>query len=189
MKLSKDELNAKHVMLDLETMGSGADAAIIAIGAVLFFFAEKKVIDRFYQLIDLRSAVEMDGVIDPSTVMWWLEQSESARLEVAKGDNLHINAALQEFANWFYGIDVERVGDIRVWGNGSDFDNVILSSALKRSGYRQPWSFYRNRCYRTMKGLFAAVKIDQFRIGTHHNAVNDAESQALHLIHLLTHQD
>ena len=66
-----------------------------------------------------------------------------------------------------------------VWGNGATFDNVILSNAYKAAGMEQPWKFWDDRCYRTVKGLLPDIKIE--RLGTHHNAVYDAMSQARHL--------
>jgi exodeoxyribonuclease VIII len=47
----------------------------------------------------------------------------------------------------------------------------------------QPWRHWNDRCYRTVKSLYPDVKLE--RVGTHHNAVDDAESQARHLIAML----
>lgn len=55
------------VMLDLETMGNGPRAAIVAIGAVEFDPKTRTVGDRFYQTVDLATAVKMGGEIDAST--------------------------------------------------------------------------------------------------------------------------
>jgi len=46
-----------EVMLDLETMGQGPDAAIVAIGAVAFDPVTHWLGDPFYRLVDLESAV------------------------------------------------------------------------------------------------------------------------------------
>ena len=80
---------------------------------------------------------------------------------------------------------IEPVEPIRLLSrNGAAFDNVILASAYRRNGTRQPWQFLNDRCYRTMKAQYPAVKMQ--RNGTHHNAVDDAESQARHLIAMMT---
>jgi exodeoxyribonuclease VIII len=42
------------------------------------------------------------------------------------------------------------------------------------------WEFWKDRCYRTIKNCYPDVPFD--RRGTHHNALDDARSQALHLI-------
>ena len=73
--------------------------------------------------------------------------------------------------------------DLRVWSNGAGFDNVVLSSAFRRIGMEQPWPFRNDRCYRTMKAQHPEVKMQ--RVGTHHNAVDDAESQARHLMAMM----
>lgn len=43
----------KDVMLDLETMGKGANAAIIAIGAVAFDLADGDLSTTFYRIMEL----------------------------------------------------------------------------------------------------------------------------------------
>jgi len=170
----------KNVMIDLETMGKNADAAIIAIGAVEFDIQSAAVGERFYTIVDLESSVNMGGVIDPSTVLWWMQQSDAARAEFTRGGE-HITVALYQFSKWM--MDRAEKSDVKVWGNGADFDNVILSSAFMRNKTTRPWEFWNNRCYRTVKAMYPQVKI--LINGTHHNAVDDAENQAWHLINML----
>lgn len=167
-----------NIMLDLETMGNGANAAIIAIGAVAF---DKSGIhqDKFYRQVSLESSVAIGMECDPSTIMWWMQQSDEARGAFAGNEKaLHINQALIDFSNWFASVD-----GVEVWGNGASFDNVILYSAYKKAGLTQPWKFWNDRCYRTIKAMKPSVKAD--RIGTYHNAVDDAETQAVHLMKIL----
>ena len=74
-----------EVMLDLETMGNGPDAAIVAIGAVAFDIETATISPRgFYVRVDLESAIGSGGVMDPSTVIWWLQQSDEAREEITR---------------------------------------------------------------------------------------------------------
>jgi len=162
-----------HVMIDLETMGTRPDAPIIAIGAVMFDGNE--ITDKFYVNIDLASAVD-DGhaVVDPKTVLWWMDQSGEARSSLRE-DKKEMLTALYEFRDWLKPIKPEGV-----WGNGASFDNVILSETYKRMGLEPPWPFWTDRCYRTMKNMFPMLELE--RVGTHHNALDDAESQARHLI-------
>lgn len=170
----------QDVMVDLETMGNGPQAAIIAIGAVEFDTSTGEIGERFYTVVDLASAVEAGGVMDASTVLWWMQQGDAARAAFARGGE-HIAVALQKFAAWME--NRWKKADVRVWGNGAAFDNVILGSAYRRNGTPQPWEFWNDRCYRTMKAQNPTVKMQ--RNGTHHNAVDDAEAQARHLIDML----
>lgn len=167
----------QDVMIDLETMGKGPNAAIVAIGAVEFDIQTQQIGYRFYMVVDLESSVESGGEMDASTVMWWLKQSDEARARLSvPGEPIVV--ALRQFASWMK--DRANLDDVRVWGNGATFDNVILASAYRRSKIPQPWQFFNDRCYRTVKADHPEVKIK--RIGTHHNALDDAESQARHLI-------
>lgn len=164
-----------RVMLDLETMGNGVNAAIIAIGAARFDAGE--ITDEFYTVIDLASAVEAGLEIDASTVMWWMKQSNDARKQFDR-DGLPLVDALKQFAAWI-GEDAE------VWGNGAAFDNAILSNAYRKCGMEQPWKFWNDRCYRTVKNMHPDVKME--RQGVYHRAVDDAKSQADHLMRIISH--
>lgn len=82
--LNEQELQANHVMLDLETLGTEHDAMIISIGAVAFRFDDVPILaDRFfYTAVDIERS---SGSISPSTVNWWLKQSDEARAPWTKG--------------------------------------------------------------------------------------------------------
>jgi exodeoxyribonuclease VIII len=164
----------KNVMVDLETLGAGNNAVIIAIGAVEFC-KDAGIGRTFYELIDPQSCVEQGLKMDVDTVMWWMRQSDSARAAFDRPSR-HLNAVLLDFATWF-------PEGAALWGNGATFDNVILSSAYKSAQINRPWGRWDDRCYRTLKNLRPNIKLA--RSGTHHNALDDARTQALHAIDLL----
>lgn len=174
------------IMLDLETMGNGSNAAIIAIGAVKFDTVSRTVIDNpahngtFYRVVCLESSAKSGGKMDSSTVLWWLEQSPEARAAIGIKKAPKIEEVLNDFAAW-----INNTSCTGVWGNGSDFDNVILGNAYSRSGIKQPWTHSKNRCYRTMKNIPKARTIKLQRKGTHHHALDDAISQAQHLCDIM----
>jgi len=169
----------QHCMIDLETMGNGPNSAIAAIGAVMFD-PVSGLGDRFYALVDLETSVSDGGVMDASTVLWWLRQSDAARGALVAGDGMSILTALTRFGYWLRSVD-DR--DLKVWGNGADFDNVILAGAFRRSGFKLPWDFRNNRCFRTLRALSPDVPWE--RTGTAHNALDDAVSQAQHAVKLM----
>lgn len=170
----------KNLMLDTETMGTGPRAALAAIGAVFFDPDTEQVGDRFYIDVDLASSVQLGLTMDPGTVKWWLRQSDEARQAFTR-PGLAITDALTLFAHWIS--QHQKPADVLVWGNGADFDNVIVAQAYQLAGIALPWAYFNNRCYRTLKSLRPDVELQ--RVGTHHNAVDDAESQARHAIALL----
>lgn len=170
----------EHCMLDLETMGNTPQAPIIAIGAVMFDLEKRVLGEEFYVVVDLESSVKGGGVMDPSTVLWWMKQSDEARMAFDR-KGVAIEVALTEFYVWLAGQSpLERV---KMWGNGAAFDNVILAGAYHRAELVVPWKFWNDRCYRTMKALYPQVEL--VRSGTAHNAVDDAVSQAQHLLDIM----
>jgi len=183
-----------NVMLDLETMGNTKQAAIIAIGAVRF--DENGLGDSFYRKVSLQSSVDAGMKMDASTVLWWLGQEDAARLPMAHEydaingrESVALPDALSHFASWLHRSEGGPLPEPVVWGNGSDFDNAILSEAYMLCGNEAPWAFWNNRCYRTMKSLFPSVKKpDPDSVeGVKHNALYDAKFQAMHLIDILKH--
>lgn len=165
-----------HIMVDLETMGKRPHAAIVSIGAVKF--DNRGIEDDFYASIDLQSAVDGGASMDPETVLWWLQQGEDARSSLIQ-ETQNLKTVLFLFRDWIK-FNTRDIGG--VWGNGASFDNVILSETYARLGLETPWPFWLDRCYRTIKRLAPEIKIE--RTGTHHNALDDARSQAEHLIRI-----
>lgn len=167
------------IMLDLETMGTGDNAAIVSIGAVKFSVVNQEIVDRFYMTVDLGSSIKYGGQVTGDTIMWWIQQSEEARAELLDNcyDILH---ALREFTRWIQ-VDKEPPD---VWGNSATFDDVILANAFKNAGMVVPWPFWASRCYKTIRDRIGhGVRFE--RIGLQHKAVDDAESQAVHLMKIL----
>jgi hypothetical protein len=170
----------KGVMLDLETMGTKPGSAIVAIGAVLFDIEKRTIEKDFYASVSLESCMEAGLQCDPGTILWWMRQGDDARKAIAEVAGFPLRHALLEFATLF-----APKSELTVWGNGADFDNVLLTVAYEKAGLSLPWKQFNNRCYRTIKNLPQHKSNKIVRVGTHHNALDDARSQALHLITLL----
>jgi len=164
-----------NIMLDLETMGTGYNSAIIAIGAVKFDI-NNGITDKFYKVVDLNSCIKKGFDIDADNVYWWLRQSDQAKGELSK-NLIHIKDALIQFKGWI------GKGNLQIWGNGSDFDNVILTNAFRKYGVTSPWPHYSNRCYRTIRYSYPSLEIPN--VGISHKAIDDAEYQANYLIILV----
>jgi exodeoxyribonuclease VIII len=160
-------------MVDLETLGNGSNAVIIALGAVEF--GNGQLGREFYMNIDPQSCVDAGLKMDVSTVMWWMQQSDQARAAFKK-PGAPLELVLCEFSSWFPSGSV-------LWGNGATFDNVILDNAYKALNGKRPWHYTKDRCYRTLKNL--RPDVTQERVGTHHNALDDAKFQALHAIKIM----
>jgi exodeoxyribonuclease VIII len=164
----------RELMIDLETLGTGNNAAVAAIGAV--FFDKDGLHRSFYRAIDLNDAGKY-GTIDGGTVKWWLQQEHDARAELYLA-TAPLVVVLQDFADF---INNEAAG---VWGFGATFDNVILRSAYTATKVACPWHFRIDRCFRTLAAMNPNVLWEP-RVGVHHNALDDAVTQAKTAIKML----
>ena len=165
-----------NVMVDLETLGTGPNAAIVSIGACVFHpdrTGKDRVGDTFYAVVDEGTG----GDIDRATVAWWMQQSSEARSVFNHPDPRSLRDALYGLQVFLRGVTDGGVTSPLIWGNGANFDNVILRSAYKRANIEAPWMFWNDRCFRTLKSLPVPIpKIE--RQGVHHNALDDAVYQA-----------
>lgn len=171
-----------NVMLDLETMSTKPNAAIIAIGAVVMDFEENCLGAAFYRIVSLSSSMEAGLVVDPETITWWMNQPDSAR-RLMRGCDLHnLAPALLDFTIFLK--QAHAANEVHLWGNGAAFDNVVLRSAYEATKCVLPWDYKGDRCYRTMRKEYPEVPYPDLT-GLNlipHNALDDAKAQAYHLL-------
>ncbi|HAH1301264.1 TPA: exonuclease, partial [Escherichia coli] len=165
-----------HLMIDIETMGKNPDAPINSIGGKFFDPATGEMGPEFSKTIDLDTA---GGVIDRDVIKWWLKQSREAQSAILT-DEIPLDDALLQLREF---IDENSCGFyVRVWGNGANFDNVILRRSYERQGIPCPWRYCNDRDVRTIVELGNSIGFDvRMTIpfeGVPHNALDDARHQA-----------
>lgn len=170
-----------HLMIDLETMGKKPSAPIVAIGAVLFSPRNGELGESFYTAVDLQSAMAAKAVPDADTIIWWMKQSSEARAAICVDGVPSLQSALYDL-NKFIRSNVANPRNLRVWGNGAVFDNVILRESYQRECVPLPWEWFNDRDVRTIVELGREVGFDPKRDmpfdGERHNALADAIHQA-----------
>lgn len=159
----------KHCMIDLETLSTAKDAAVIAIGAVCF--DSSGLGSRFEILIDSLHAV---GDRSESTLTWWRSQSPAVRKRMFSGVETPRTAAYG-FGAWFASEAPQSV-----WANDPSFDVSVLNALLSR--FAVPLIDYRSeRSLRTWQWLAKQKGIDfqpAYTDVTVHDALADAIAQA-----------
>lgn len=145
----------RHVMIDLETLGTTPDSVILTLGAIKFdpwddsstlTNAENIKMDCFYQRIDPSSFPE-SSTIDEGTLKWWASQNEDVRQEAFAEDNRHpIRTTLTDFYKWLGTFDC-------VWSNGATFDIVMLEWSYRAHEKAVPWKYWQARDTRTVFGF------------------------------------
>lgn len=159
----------KHVMIDLETMGKQADAAVVSIGAVVFDPRYGVVTEQtFYIELDY---LDQNRCIDPETQSWWANQP--ANIKTALSGLEDLSETLELLKNWL-------PNDAKVWGNGSIFDIGILENAYIQHNIEIPWEFWNIRDCRTILDLYESSRggFNKKSGGDKHNALHDAIYQA-----------
>ncbi|HGF4484465.1 TPA: 3'-5' exoribonuclease [Escherichia coli] len=175
-KLTSTSRAGIHLMIDLETMGKNPDAPIISIGAIFFDPQTGDMGPEFSKTIDLDTA---GGVIDRDVIKWWLKQSREAQSAIMT-DEIPLDDALLQLREFI----AENSGEffVQVWGNGANFDNVILRRSYERQGIPCPWRYCNDRDVRTIVELGKAIDFDARTAipfeGERHNALDDARYQA-----------
>jgi len=191
MSIQDYKKNRPHIMVDLETMSSDSNAAIVSIGAVRFNFEDVETqphldyqggFDHFQASVDLQSCMDLGLKVSGDTIYWWLSQSEEARSAILKNPVMRLQAVLEQFSNW-----VGNRYDIQgVWCHAT-FDAPILDSAYKSIGRKIPWPYTKiydlrtiNFLYPPKEGLYSETWAALEKEGhVKHNSLSDAIAQAI----------
>lgn len=162
----------KHIMIDLETLGTGADSVFIAIGAIYFDPKTGELGKEFYENIDWQSSIDEGRTIDADTIKWWFQQNYDARMAIIE-DGESLAKVLNIFTKFCGKYPI-------VWGNGSSFDISILEHVYRQLKIPCPWPSWNVRDVRTIKDL-GKDRVDKsifVNKGIAHNALDDAKHQA-----------
>ena len=162
------------IMIDLETLATSPDAAILTIGAVKFDPFGDDVndpsCDKFYVKVDLDSCDRIGLVTNDATIEWWSQQSKEAQEEAFSPDNrIDIVDAMNQLYKFCWGAK-------RVWSHGAAFDVVICEHIFGKIQKAVPWSFCEVRCTRTLFDI--GINPNRPPVLKHH-ALEDAWNQAV----------
>jgi hypothetical protein len=184
----------RDVMVDTETYGTAPGSIILSIGAIGFDPETGELGSRFYKVFSMEDSKRIGMTEDPETVAWWGRQSVEARkvISEARASNNTVEAVLTRFREWF---QKNYSGNGRIWGCGANFDEPLITAAYAKVNAKldeskriiPPYRFWNSRCYRTLKEEWPMVKLGE-RTGTYHNALGDAETQAVHALQIMAHK-
>ena len=154
------------IMIDIEGLGTGPDAAILTIAAQSFDPFGTGYYDRqYYARITLES--QENRAIQQDTIDWWATQPAESRDEAFAEDNrIPLDQALDELGKLIW-------KSKRVWAQGPTYDINILEHAYKSYGKSLPWQFYNVRDARTIYSLWPELP----KPPTSHHALEDCRRQ------------
>ena len=162
------------IMIDLETLATSTDAAILTIGAVKFdpFGLEMKepAMESFYVKVDIDSCHDLGLTTSDDTIEWWSRQSQEAQDAAFDPEGrIPITDAFHQLYKFCWGAK-------RVWSNGASFDVVICETVFRKINKAIPWKFWEIRDVRTAFDLGIDPKRPPI---TAHHALEDAWNQAV----------
>lgn len=173
----------QEVSIDLESLSLRDEACILSIGAVKFDVHTGTLGDTFSRVIDIEQPG--GGVIDASTVAWWMRQKPEVQALIFGKDveKVPLMQALVELSEWLgftEDLPEGQYPENRLWQCG-DRDRIWLESAYKGTGLALPWRYYHWKDQRTVTSLFPYGYFAKNWAA--HGALPDAMGQACHLIH------
>ena len=159
------------IMLDLESLGTRPDCAILTLGAVKF---NPYVLDDFgeslYLRIDVDEQLALGREVQEDTLQWWMKQAEDVREEaLGEGDRVSLESMYKQLNRFVVGVT-------NIWCQGPAFDIVILENIYRQCGWPTPWQFWQIRDSRTLFGVHGDPR-EKGKVGLH-NALEDCVSQA-----------
>lgn len=157
-----------RMMIDIETLSTRPDAAVLSIGYCIFNNNSVSVPQEF--LMDVDEQIRLGRHVDFSTICWWMGQGDEAKdLVFSKNDHRMDIVGAQRAFKWV----IEEWNIKEVWSHGF-MDLAVLSHMFDDD---TPWSFRDQRDTRTLSSLYPGVDRPQPEIP--HSAGSDAFAQAL----------
>ena len=177
----------KHIMVDIETLSTAVNAAVLSIGAVEFDPMSGKIEREFYHELDLSE--QTNRHIDASTVQWWVKQclvnvdniSFLAKNNREKDGVEFVLCKLGAFINGDTAYAIVRAGGyekIALWACDPDFDVAILADLYKEHNLPTPWKYSEPKSVRTVRMLTQIAGMDIPVQEAKHNALEDCIRQA-----------
>lgn len=177
----------KHIMVDIETLSTAVNAAVLSIGAVEFDPMTGKIEREFYYELDLSE--QTNRHVDINTMQWWIKQCmvNTDNIEFLLKNNRKKDAVayvLHELGAFVNGgaeyamTRVEGYEKIALWACDPDFDIAILADLYKEHNLPVPWKFSEPKSVRTVRMLTQLAGMEVPHQEADHNALNDCIRQA-----------
>lgn len=165
-----------HLMLDLETLSTRANAVILECGYAVFETNGEGA--QQSGRWNLRLEEQIDSVfmlrdISTGTLQWWLNQSKEAQDGAFRGmPKFTIQEFLAAFRHEIPWHNIQAV-----WCKGLDFDLPMLEDLHKQYGENVPWHYRMPRDMRTLTWLAGISSADHVKPTLAHSAESDCIAQ------------
>lgn len=143
-------LTGRHIMIDLETLGTSTSSIAMQVAACEFNPETGEVGGYFNRYVDIATSLRAGRTLDPDTILYWMGVEDAARHRMItglRGTGLPLVQVLFELGD-FMQISNGRQGLGRrmakpdgVWSHGLTFDVPIIQEACGAVGMKEPFDF------------------------------------------------
>lgn len=157
------------ISIDLETVSTRPDAAIVSVGAVCFDRRTGELGPEFHLVCDWKA--DAKGHVHQGTLEWWRNQDPNEVVFSNSIERYPLAKVLRELVVF---AEVHS-SPLTFWWQRGNMDQVWLDHAFERCFMDTPWRFAQWMDQRTLcRELSAEVPFQ----GNKHDALDDAKHQA-----------
>lgn len=174
-----------NIMIDLETLSTNTNAAIISIAAVEFNKKNGEIGDTFKTYVNADDWCKNGRHVDGETVLWWMEKDKELVGQYGRKEAPTLHEALKRLRKFYEEHSADGENAAVVWGNGSTMDITILQSAYEHFGEKTPWAYWAVNDVRTIVSLNPSIKQGMAFNGSKHDPQDDCLYQIAYLVETL----
>lgn len=175
-KKKSEYSDSNHVMIDMETLSTEDNAAIVEIALTQFNPSTGETFKQLNIQFDVDEVLKSGYDVSKSTLIdFWMNQPHEVRQRVlVDGMRLPLETGwklVHDFLSSIY--------DVRVWGKGPTFDISKMRYSMKRELYGKslPWKYWNERCVRTIIAIDKDLAKSIEFTGSKHVAIDDTLHQ------------
>ena len=193
----KTKTEVKHFMVDIETLSTKPDAAILSLAVTPFDIRTGKIGSHYYEKIELADCLKLGLRVSANTFYWWLQQSQKARNELLHDrkplydvltgmieliSNIQFSSLKSAARETKTATEEELkslIPRIALWSNPKEFDLVILQNVFEACEiWQTPWDWrYDKFCLREYVRIAPNFKETYKFDGVAHDPRIDNENQ------------
>ena len=158
---------AKHIIIDIETLGRRNDAAVTQVGIVI---ADEtfSVLDKYLIQVSSEAWNTCNRTFTEETLLWWTQQKNTP---VSKFPTQIVNSYKDLVEKLNYIFRRYNTDDTIVWTKGT-MDLFCIKDLCEYLNMSTPWKFWQPRDIRTAKEIIKDWKVCENNNA--HNALDDA---------------
>jgi hypothetical protein len=169
------------MMLDTEAFGLDPKSVVVQVAFCCHDLASNALLTPGTVSMICNTDEQTMRSCDPSTVKWWLKQSDHARRAVSVGTDMLTYRASD--VHQVICKDIRNYGIDYVVAKPSTYDIPLLTSYFKDFGFTTPWNYRQVLDMQTLARLFDPTKelMPDGDPGREHDAAYDVEWQTAYM--------